>query len=647
MLVKRFAIIFASVLLGTAAFAAAASACTTYTGPSGGNWGTAAYWSTDVVPSSTDDVCITGATEVVFTPYVSGGQQIYADTVNSITIGAQATLEIEGESSSYGADYYQESDLKANNSVTVDSGGTLLLDSTATNVAGGGVPAGATSGGQARLYVANDPASGTSPALINNGTITGETDPGTTFGEFIQGPIQNAGSVADSSGTLTLQDANGLASANSGTMTIAAGAATMLTGGPGFTNSGQIAATGSLTLTSLTPQTWTESGGSVTGSTVSLYDGDTLDYSSGTGSFAFGSGGAQNSLSGTIPAGQTVTLTAGPGGGNAGISFDGTVTNNGTFTMNALAGANGNPEVDTGPSGGTLVNNGTVNTLDATTAQSNLFRANLTNDSAGVIDVQSGTTYFDGGNTMINGGSLVIAPGAQFIQKAGTATNTGTLSPQIASATDFGQYNLYGGTFNAGGSLTPVLVGGYVPTAGQEFEVVNIGDTDTFTGTFANVGNGFTADNAHAHDLPGDVGVVYGEKAPSGPAAGTVHVGKTKIVGGKLVTTLSCPAGDSCAKYTVTATVTEHLKGKNLIELTAVNKKKSKTTTKVTTIATAKGTVAGGKTVTVTLSLNKTGAALLKRYGKLKTLVTVTAGGKTVSKTTITLTEPKPAHTKK
>jgi hypothetical protein len=466
--------------------------------------------------------------------------------------------------------------------------------------------------------------------LTNNGTIEAETDPGTSFGELIQGSIQNAGSLTDISGTLTLQDSNSLAGSNSGAMTVAAGAATMLTGGPGFTNSGQITATGSLTLTSLDPQTWTQSGGSVRGSTVSLYDGDALAYSAGTGSFAFGSGNEENSLSGTIPAGQTVTLDAGStGDGNDGLAIDGTVTNDGTLIMDAPAGATGNPELDPGPSGGTFVNNGAINLLDSIASQSNLLRTDLTNDASGVIDVQSGTTYYDGGNTLLNQGTLLIAPAAQFIQKAGTATNSGTLSPQIASGTDFGTYDLYGGTFNAGGALSPVLVGGYVPAADQEFDVLNIGNTDTYTGKFSTGGNGFTPDATHASPEPGYVGAVY-----LASAKGTVHAGRVIAKDGKLSVKLSCPAHDSCLGYTETATITEHLKGKKVIGLAAA---KRKTTSKVITIARAKGTVAGGKTVTVKLSLNKVGAKLLKRYRKLRTVVTLTVAGKPLSKSTVTL----------
>jgi hypothetical protein len=631
MRIKRFAVTFVVVLLGTAGCAAGASACSiTYAGPSGGQWGQASNWSPARVPTVTDAVCIDGSKEVVFAPYETT-VQVYSDTVNSITIGSQATVEIEGESSSYGGDYYQESDLIADNSVTVDGGGTLLLDSTAINVAGGGVPAGASSGGQARLYVGNDPTSGQpTPTLTNNGTIVTETDPGTSFGELIQGSIQNAGSLTNASGTLTLQDSNSLASSNSGAMTVAAGAATMLTGGPGFTNSGQITATGSLTLTSLDPQTWTESGGSVSGSTVSLYDGDALSYSAGTGSFAFGSGNEENSLSGTIPAGQTVTLEAGStGDGNDGLALDGMVTNDGTLIMDAPAGATGNPEVDPGPAGGKLVNNGTINLLDPVASQSNLLRTDLTNDASGVIDVQSGTTHYDGGNTLLNQGTLLIAPAAQFIQTAGTATNSGTLSPQIASSTEFGTYDLYGGTFNAGGALSPVLVGGYVPAAGQQFDVLNIGNTDTYTGKFSAGGNGFTPDATHASTEPGYVAAVYLASAKR-----TVHAGKVSSKDGKLSVKISCPAHDSCLAYTETATITEHLKGKKVIGLAAA---KRKTTTKVITIARAKGTVAGGKTVTVKLALNKAGAKLLKHYHKLRTVVTLTVAGKTLSKSTVTL----------
>jgi hypothetical protein len=94
----------------------------------------------------------------------------------------------------------------------------------------------------------------------------------------------------------------------------------------------------------------------------------------------------------------------------------------------------------------------------------------------------------------------------------------------------------------------------------------------------------------------------------------------------------------------VTATVTEHLRGRKLIGIAAAGRKLK---TKVITVATATGSVPGGKKVTVKLVLNRTGVALLKRYRKLKTVVTLTVAGKVVSKSSVTLTEPSLKSSKK
>ena len=117
-----------------------------------------------------------------------------------------------------------------------------------------------------------------------------------------------------------------------------------------------------------------------------------------------------------------------------------------------------------------------------------------------------------------------------------------------------------------------------------------------------------------------------------------MRVVKTSVVNGRLVASVSCPSGRTCAPYTLTATVTERLRGRTVIGLTAV-----RTTTRVVTIATARGSVSGGKTVTVKLALNPVGAALLKRHRTLKARVALTAGGKTISTRTVTFTEAKPA----
>jgi hypothetical protein len=651
---KRFTLAFVSTLLGSVVFAAAASACTeTYRGPSGGNWGTASNWSPATVPTSNDDVCINPGGSVLF-----NGDGGYAATVNSITIATGATLEIEGESNSDGVDFYPFSQLYVNNAVTVNSGGNLLLDSTANSTTP--VPTGATSGGTAELFVGHAATSGTSPTLTNDGTITTEQDPGTSFGEYIEGGLDNAGTLNDVSGTLTVNSTHE-PTLNSGTWTVNPTAGTTLEGGNGFVNSGQLAGNGAPI--TLEQNAWTQSGGSVTGSTVTLYNGDTLNYGSGSGSFEFTSGNATNFLTGTIPAGQTVTVNAGANG-NALVVLNSTVTNNGTFILDAPAGSNGSSIIESNGAAGAFVNNGTVDLIDPITTEGDAFQPNFTNSSSGLIDVESGTTYFGGGNpTGVNNGTIEIAPGAALIQQGGLMTNNGTLSPEIASAGSIGQYDLYEGTFDAGGSLSPVLTGGFVPTVGQEFVVLNIGNTDTYAGNFASGGNGFTVDNTNATVEPGDVGAIY-DAVPTTttpttttpttttpttttpttspttkePAA-NLTVSQVQGVSGKPEVTLRCAAGHTCAGYSVTATVVEHLKGKQITKLTAT-RKRLKLTTRTVTIAMTKGTVAGGRTVMLKLSLNTTGAALLKRYGKLKAVVTVTEGARKVEGT-VTLTEPK------
>ena len=94
----------------------------------------------------------------------------------------------------------------------------------------------------------------------------------------------------------------------------------------------------------------------------------------------------------------------------------------------------------------------------------------------------------------------------------------------------------------------------------------------------------------------------------------------------------------------MTATVTEHHKGKKLI---AVSASKTKTKATVVIIAKASGKLAAGKSTTLKLTLNATGKVLLKKFGKLKAIVKVTAGGKTLKTQTVTITEPKPSKKEK
>ena len=107
---------------------------------------------------------------------------------------------------------------------------------------------------------------------------------------------------------------------------------------------------------------------------------------------------------------------------------------------------------------------------------------------------------------------------------------------------------------------------------------------------------------------------------------------------------ISCPAGGAaCPEVSVQADVTEHLKGNEIEAISA--KKKPKPKTKRVVIGTATTILAAGATKTITIELNSTGLALLKRFGKLHTAVTVRSGETTID--TVNVTVQKAAKPKK
>jgi hypothetical protein len=138
-----------------------------------------------------------------------------------------------------------------------------------------------------------------------------------------------------------------------------------------------------------------------------------------------------------------------------------------------------------------------------------------------------------------NAGTVAIAPGGVIdLEKASTLTNAsnGLLAFGIggppASAVDYGR--ILNGSLSIDGSVAPVFEGGFSPTPGAEYVVA----TGSFSGTFASVRNGATADYAH----PGALGLVGGV-----PATATA-------VG--LTSTVPTPAFGQDVRLTATVTPT-------------------------------------------------------------------------------------------
>ncbi len=653
-------------LVGFASSAGAAQACTvSWASPTSGSWGTAADWSPQQVPVATDNVCITlpgtytvtlGATDT------NGG----GANVASLTLGASSgtqTLDVAGQDYNYGGETYNSTTLSLSAASSINTGGKLILDATS-----GGDPVGGGNqlGGSAILN---------SVALTNAGQIVAQSED-SAWQEFYEGTLTNesSGSIEVNSGKLTLPSPNtgGVAPSfsysltNDGAVGVGSGAAMVLAGGLGnsgaFVNNGPVSNNGAITAVDQGGQmTWTQSGGSVSGNNVVMQDGAWLVDSVGSGSFLFND--ASGALSGTIPLGQTVTVQGEAysyGGENynsttLGLNANGNtspVVNDGTLVLDA-PGTGSTSGGNTYLTSGSLVNNGTLVTQVEDSAWGNNLQASVTNASAGNIDVNSGALTSSGSVTATNSGTVTVAPGAQWALNEGAALANaagGTIVPEIASATSVGTFQVtspccYGpGSIAAGGTLAPKLVGGFTPAAGQEFQVFLL-NGGKFTGTFGTVGAGFTGDYTSEAASPAFVGVLYGKPAS------ILTVGAIGVAKEKLSVALSCSAGSgACPTASIVGTVTEHFRGRKLTAVTARSHPTTKTKhptrkTKVVVVATAASSLAAGAATPASITLNRTGRALLAQFHKLTVTITVTVSGKAAETGVVVVHAPaKPQH---
>ncbi len=644
-----------------AVWVASAQACTDeWTNTSGGSWGTASNWSKDAVPGNTDEVCVTvaGTYTVTLEPYAGElGHPANGDTVKSLTLGGSSghqTLDIEGQSSVSGSNEQLNavSLAMSGGMAKINPTGTLMLDATASN-RHGKTSGEDTPGGEATF-------AGT---IVNEGHIESQVEDD-AFHNNLESGVTNAadGGIQVSSGALHVGYPNtySVSGSNKGVLTVDPGASLQLSSGDpsganAYENDGAVVNDGSITVSG-GEATWTQSGGSVSGNEVVLENGATLADSAGSGAFL---GNHESvTVTGTIPTGQTVTVRGEPFSSGGETSYSTTLSgggkelvNDGTLVLNPTGSGEAGGVVNV--ESGSIHNNGLIKDETETASRATQLLDSLTNGPSGKLEVDGGIFQGNNGSGTTNEGLVTIAPGAVYqLQEAASFVNDGTLSPAIAGAASFGAIQLTGpccsgpGKFTAGGTLAPALVGGFVPAAGQEFDLFAL-DGGKFEGTFGALANGFTADYAHEASEPAFVGVLYGAPAGGGPGGGSapkpkppvVHIGSISHKQGKLAVTLSCAAGGAtCQAASVQVTVIEHLKGGKVIAVTARKGKKKRTVKKKqVVIATGSAALAAGTSKTIELALNGAGNALLEKYGKLTAIVTVSSGGQTISTATVHL----------
>jgi hypothetical protein len=639
-----------------ASFAAnAAAACDSWTNAAGGSWATASNWSTGVVPSTTDDVCITlpGTYTVTLAPYSSAG----GDSIASLTIGGGAgtqTLDELGAASVTGSnETNNETRLGVTNGATIASSGALILDATAGGTPTPGEPA----GGTAELSAGS---------LVNGGAISTRVEDASWHAELQVGSITNqAGAgISVGSGALiaTQPSPYSWTAVNSGSISVAAGATfeldTSFAGNAAFTNNGAVANAGAITMaTNSGAATWTQSGGSISGNAVQLGNGTTLADSAGAGQFLLE---GNTGIAGTIPAGQTVTAEGQTNGTTLSLK-SATLVNDGTLVLDASGAGTSSGGFVTVGSGGIQNNGSLVAQIDDPSWVIHL-QAGLTNGHGATMSVAGGSLVQDNATPTTNDGLVTLGPGAVYLLEEGSSfvnAGDGTVSPQIASATSFGQFQLsapccFGaGTFAAGGALLPVLVGGFVPVANQAFQTFLL-TGGTFSGSFASFGNGFGADYTHETTSPAYVAAVYAATpapTPTGPAPAhpTAHVGSIAGGNGALTVKLSCPAGGgACASLGLKMVAFEHLRGTRIVSISArAGKKQAHVVTKQVTVGSASVSLAAGAAKAETLKVNAAGRALLTRFHQLAATLTISSAGKAIRTASVAIKPAPKAKPKK
>jgi hypothetical protein len=525
------------------------------------------------------------------------------DTVTSLTLGdptagtGTQTLDIAGQASvSNSNQTLNDVFVAVSSSAAINPDGKLIIGATGAGTGNNGPD-----GGAADLII--DSSSSAPATLTNAGTIIAQTSD-SVWGESLDvgGTLTNTGTIADESGKLTFQGQQvPYVVDNTGSMSVAAGAVfTMLAGdGSSFTNHGTFANQGTATV----QQTmhWIQNGGSETGNPVQLTGQETLEDSAGTGSFAV-TNCAGAGLTGTIPAGQTITVVGGCSGTTLNLNPP-SVTNDGTLILDAPTGGS-----DGIVQRSELINHGTLDSTVADPKLANQLLVPLINAAGATVNLTGGELEQTTGSATTNAGTVHIAPGALWLVQAGSFTNSGTLVPQVASATSFGQFNLtVGSKFNAGGTLAPSLISGFKPAAGTEFPEIEM-NGGSVSGKFHSVSGGFSADYTKETASPPYFGIVYGKgaKRPS------LKVGKVSGGAGSVSVKVSCTSGSGkCPKTTVTASV-----------------KKGK---KTVTVGKGSVTLSAGKSKTLTVKVSKTG----------KVLVTVSANKKKLKSATVTVRKRK------
>lgn len=388
--------------------------------PVSGNWHDPTKWSTNTVPSSSDNVCISvGGT---YTVTLTGNRQAQnlsigkpGNTgVQTLRIGGSShvTLTVSDNLTNYGNITMESSVSSYSASLNVDSGNL-------TNI--GTINVNAGSGGSRQIGA----------SLDNQGTIN----------------VNHALNLSKPWGSY----------ANSGTIDIASGKTLTISGTNHifYQNGGALAVNGACNI--IQGYAFYFNGGTITGTPVSQ---STRLHLIGTGNANFQLKSGFNYLYGNISTGQTLRI----GGGSTKLTIlSSGFTNAGTITMESSGGSN--PIQLDLPSTDNITNIGTINVNEGS-GGTRLITANLNNQSTGILNISDNLSFtkFPGRHT--NNGVINVAPDCAL-----TLSGQPIFNQDGGSLTINGAYDMNVGTFNFNG-------GTFVGTAHLDDSTLNIWTTE-------------------------------------------------------------------------------------------------------------------------------------------------------------------------
>lgn len=420
-------------------------------GGSSSDWGTAANWDPDGVPSSTNARILDGSSVVL-----SGSQPATTYTVIGQGAGTSGTLDING-SIQFGTAVGQGLNIKVGNdgstgTMNINPGADVTVRS-GSNRWGVGIEETASAG------------AGNGTLNITGGTIHGHTGSTSTGDVLWVGRYSGSQGTVNHSGgtfrpwTVTLGDGNG-SGTSTGTYTLSGGGALSTrqvfvgngNGGEGFLNVEGGTLTTSVNSSGVGVGLGATGSVNMTGGTINGNRNWVIAREDGTGTFTQSGGSFQAS-----------TLYVGYNGGAAGG------TTSGTFNLNGGTAFGTTIELADEATGVINVNGGNLSfnnmqmnrgigsataRQEPSVATFNLFNGNVnfaSNISIGVrgdatVNVSGGT--FNSGSSMNIRHSVSIAGEETFFNQTGGEVLTNTMNFNNGGGTGLGTYNLEGGTLS-------------------------------------------------------------------------------------------------------------------------------------------------------------------------------------------------------